>query len=148
MISEKLTTIFDRVIDLVFGVILAFIMLGIMIGTCQLFVTTWDLLKFDGITGHYIDLISDVLTLYVLIELSRSLVEYFSTQRLRLTFIIDGAIVFIIREILIGMFKHQIDPQMLYALSAFLFVLGALRLGTDLVYQKEKATLANTKNEA
>ena len=148
MISEKLTTIFDRVIDLVFGVILAFIMLGIMIGTCQLFVTTWDLLKFDGITGHYIDLISDVLTLYVLIELSRSLVEYFSTQRLRLTFIIDGAIVFIIREILIGMFKHQIDPQMLYALSAFLFVLGALRLGTDLVYQKEKATLTNTKNEA
>lgn len=147
MISEKLRTVFDRVIDTVFGIILAFIMLGIMIGTCQLFVTTWDLLKFDGITGHYIDLISDVLTLYVLIELSRSLVEYFNTRRLRLTFIVDGAIVFVIREILIAMFKHELEPQMLYALSVFLFVLGALRLGTDFAYQKEKATLSQSENE-
>ena len=137
LISTKLKKIFDSVVDVVFGVILIFIMLGIAIGTAQIFITTWGLLSFEGITGHYIDIIADVLTLYVLIELSRSLVEYFSTKRLRLTSIIDGAIVFVIREILIGLFKHTIEPQMLYALSAFVLVLGLLRFGSIFFYQRE-----------
>lgn len=139
MISEKIKKIFDMSVNIVFGIILAFITLGIILGTIQLFGSVWDLFKMQGVTGHYIDLIADVLTLYVLVELSRSLVEYFSSHKLRLTFIVDAAIIFIIREILIGLFKHKIEPDMLYALSAFLLVLGALRTAGILVYQREKA---------
>lgn len=139
MISEKIKKIFDMSVNIVFGIILAFITLGIILGTIQLFDSVWDLFKMQGVTGHYIDLIADVLTLYVLVELSRSLVEYFSSHKLRLTFIVDAAIIFIIREILIGLFKHKIEPDMLYALSAFLLVLGALRTAGILVYQREKA---------
>jgi len=138
MTTHRIKALFDRTIDIVFGIILVFIVLAIAIGTIQLFITTWELLAFEGITGHYIDLIADVLTLYVLIELSRSLVEYFSTHRLRLTFIVDAAIVFVIREILILLFKHELRPDMLYALTAFLFVLGALRIASVLVYQRER----------
>ena len=138
MLSEQIKVYFDKAVDIVFGVILIFIIIGISIGTVQLFVTTWKLLAFEGITGHYINIIADVLTLYVLIELSRSLVEYFNTHKLRLTFIVDAAIVFVLREILIALFKHEIKPDMLYALSVFLFVLGALRIGSVLVFQREK----------
>ncbi|WP_125779230.1 phosphate-starvation-inducible PsiE family protein [Pseudoalteromonas rubra] len=138
MISNKIKVVFDRSVDAIFAVILLFIIIGIAIGTLQLVVTTWKLLAFKGITGHYIDIIADVLTLYVLIELSRSLVEYFNTHRLRLTFIVDGAIVFVIREILIALFKHDLKADMIYAFSAFLFVLGALRIASVLVYQREK----------
>ena len=138
MISEKIKVYFDKMIDVVFAVILIFIIIGIAIGTVQLFVSTWKLLAFEGITGHYIDLIADVLTLYVLIELSRSLVEYFNTKHLRLTFIVDAAIVFVLREILITLFKHELKPDMLYAFSAFILVLGALRIGSVLLYQREK----------
>ena len=107
-LTAKLSQLFDTTVKVVFGIILLFIVLAIAIGTIQLFITTWNLLAFKGITGHYIDLIADVLTLYVLIELARSLVEYFSNHKLRLTFIVDAAIVFVIREILIGLFKHEI----------------------------------------
>jgi uncharacterized membrane protein (DUF373 family) len=138
MISERIKTYFDKTIDLVFGLILVFIIVGIAIGVAQLFVTTLGLLVFEGITGQYINIIADVLTLYVLIELSKSLVEYFNTHRLRLTFIVDAAIIFVLREILISLFKHELEPQMLYAFSAFLLVLGALRIGSVLVYQREK----------
>ena len=138
MISERIKTYFDKTVDLVFGLILVFIIVGIAIGVAQLFVTTVGLLVFEGITGHYINIIADVLTLYVLIELSKSLVEYFNTHRLRLTFIVDAAIIFVLREILISLFKHELEPQMLYAFSAFLLVLGALRIGSVLVYQREK----------
>lgn len=137
-INTEISRLFDATVKIVFGIILLFIILAIAIGTIQLFITTWDLLAFKGITGHYIDLIADVLTLYVLIELARSLVEYFSTNKLRLTFIVDAAIVFVIREILIALFKHELKVDMLYALSAFLFVLGALRIASVLVHHKEK----------
>lgn len=138
MISEKIKIYFDRTVDVVFGIILVFIIIGIAIGAAQLFFTTWDLLTFEGITGHYIGIISDVLTLYVLIELSRSLVEYFNAHKLRLTFIIDASIVFVLRETLITLFKHELKPEMLYAFSAFLLVLGVLRTASVVVYQREK----------
>ncbi|GAB2902763.1 hypothetical protein GCM10027180_36470 [Microbulbifer echini] len=138
MISEKIKTYFDKAVDIVFGIILVFIIIGVAIGTLQLFLTTWKLFSFEGITGHYIDIITDVLTLYVLIELSRSLIEYFHTHKLRLTYIVDAAIVFVLREILISLFKHEIKSEMLYAFSAFIFVLGALRISSILVYQREK----------
>ncbi|MEE4109986.1 MAG: phosphate-starvation-inducible PsiE family protein [Halieaceae bacterium] len=137
-LTFRLRRIFDRFVDVVFGAILIFILIGIAIGTVQLFVSVWELLRFEGISGKYIDLISDVLTLYVLIELSRSLVEYFNTQRLRLTFIVDAAIVFIIRELLILLFKQEISVQMTFALAALLFVLGALRTASIIVYQRER----------
>ncbi|MFA0813996.1 phosphate-starvation-inducible PsiE family protein [Microbulbifer epialgicus] len=138
MKSDKIKKYFDGVVDFVFAVILVFIIVGIAIGTVQLFITTWKLLSFEGITGHYIGIITDVLTLYVLIELSRSLVEYFNTHKLRLTFIVDAAIVFVLREILISLFKHEVKAEMLYAFSAFILVLGVLRISSILVYHREK----------
>jgi len=138
MISKNIRPIFDQIIDVVFSIILLFIILGIAIGSVQLFLSLWELLKFEGVTGHYIDIIADVLTLYVLVELSRSLVEYFDSHKLRLTYIVDAAIVFVIREILIMLFKHELKYEMIYALSALLFVLGMIRLGSILAYQKEK----------
>lgn len=112
MISEKVKWFFDKSVDIVFSVILLFIIIGIAVGTVQLFITTWELFHFKGITGHYINIIADVLTLYVLIELSRSLVEYFVSQKLRLTFILDGVIVFILRDVMmvVSIFLCEIIP--------------------------------------
>ncbi|MDH5765376.1 MAG: phosphate-starvation-inducible PsiE family protein [Gammaproteobacteria bacterium] len=138
MISKRFMNAFDSVVDVVFSLILIFIMLGIAIGAVQLVFSIWELFKFEGITGHYIDVITDVLTLYVLVELSRSLVEYFNCHRLRLTFIVDAAIVFIIREILILLFKHETSADMLYAFSALLLVLGVIRFSSVIAYQYEK----------
>ena len=107
IISQKLLGIYYKFVDVVFAIILIFIIFGIAIGTFMLFDEVWLLVKLKGVTGHYIDLIADVLTLYVLVELSRSLIEYFHTHKLRLTFIVDAAIVFVIREILIGLFKTR-----------------------------------------
>ncbi len=146
-ISIKIKNIFDSVIDIVFGIILLFIIIGIAIGTIQLFASVWSMLRFEGITGHYIDFIADVLTLYVLVELSRSLVEYFNSSKLRLTFIIDAAIVFIIRELLIGLFKHEVEANMLFAFSAIMLVLGIIRIGSIIVYQREKNICSETHEE-
>ena len=128
------TKIFDRAVNLIFGVLLLFITFGIVIGVIRLFLQLGDLVINTDITSSYVRIVSDVLTLFVLIELSRSLVSHFDEHRLRLTFIADAGIVFVLREIMIKLFEHKISPDELYALSALLFVLGSLRTASVLVY--------------
>ena len=90
-------------------------------------------------------IVSEVLTLFILVELSRSLADYFREQRLRLTFIVDAGIVFVLREIMIKLFENKIEPGEIYALSVLVFVLGCLRIGSVLVFQREKRMLASAE---
>jgi len=131
----------------VFAVILLFLALGILIGAGKLFLQLGTLFASGKITGSYLQIISDVLSLFILVELSRSLVDYFEAQRLRMTFIVDAGIVFVLREIMIGLFQHKSTPAEIYALSALLFVLGALRITSALVYQRELAVTSRADSE-
>ena len=133
--------LFDRLTDYIFGVLLIFITLGLIIGVLRLFLSLGDLMRYTGSSREYLHIISEVLTLFILIELSRSLAEYFNTHRLRMTFIVDAGIVFVLREIMIKLFEETIQVEQIYAMSTLLFVLGALRIGSILVFQREKQIL-------
>lgn len=129
--------LFDRAIRVVFGILLLFLTLSIIIGVGHLFVILGNMVIHRELTRDYQDIISGILTLFIVIELARSLVEYFNVNRLRMTFIVDAAIVFVLREIMIQLFEHRMTPPDLYALSALLFVLTVLRIGSMLLYQRE-----------
>lgn len=134
----QLLPLFEKLTGAVISVMLLFITLGIITGVVQLFLTLGDLLATKELADQYQQIISEVLTLFILIELSRTLVDYFTTHRLRMTFIVDAAIVFLLREIMIKIFEHKITPEEVYALSTLLLVLGALRIGSIVVFQREK----------
>jgi len=136
--KSTLMKLYDKVLYGAFSILLLFIALGIIIGVFRLFLNLGNLLVNEDITRHYMRIISEVLTLFILIELSRSLTDYFGEHRLRMTFIVDAGIVFVLREIMIKLFEHQIAPGEIYALSSLLFVLGCLRIGSVLVFQREK----------
>ncbi|HEX8009407.1 MAG TPA: phosphate-starvation-inducible PsiE family protein [Casimicrobiaceae bacterium] len=140
--------LFERMIGIVFGVMLLFLVLAIAIGTVRLFVRLPALLTWEDVTSHHVRIVSDVLTLFIMVELSRSLADYFTTHRLRLTFIVDAGIVFILREVMIKLFEAKIEIAELYALSALLAVLGTLRTASVIVFQREKAMLEDLARAA
>lgn len=127
---------FDWTLNIVFSLLIVFLTLSIIIGVVRMFLTVGDLLAERELATDFLRVMSDVLTLFILIELSRSLVEYFNTHRLRMTFIVDAAIVFVLRELMIQLFEHKITPPEIYAMSALLLVLTALRIGSIVVYQR------------
>jgi len=129
--------IFDRVVNWIFTFILIVLILAMLIGAGKMLMSVWTVFGTPGVTGKYLTLITDVLTLFVLIELSKSLVDYFHANRLRMTFIVDAAIVFFIREIMIMIFQQKTTPAEIYAISALLLVLTVLRLGSILMFQRE-----------
>ncbi len=146
-IKQRFIDVFNRSTDVVFAVILVFILFGIAIGVLRLFLEVSDLLVLKRVSGSYLPIISDVLTLFILVELSRSLIDYFDLHRLRLTFIIDAGIVFVLRELMIKMFENKVSVEEMVAISTVLFVLGALRLGSVFAFQREKQMLEALRNE-
>lgn len=128
---------FDRVVAVVFGAMMFVITVGLIIGVASLFLDIGNLLVERKLTAGYLQIISSVLTLFILIELLRSIVEYFTAKRLRMTFIVDAAIVFVLREVMIKLFEHKITPEEIYAMSVLLLVLTALRMGSMWMYQRD-----------
>ncbi len=139
--------LFELVTRWVFGVMLVFLTLGIIIGTLRLFLTLGNLFIFGDITGNYVSIVSDILTLFILIELSRSLADYFTAHRLRLTFIVDATLVFVMRDIMIGLFENKLANNDLYALAAMLLALAVLRIGSVVVFQRERHMLEQLGRE-
>ncbi len=136
--SQLALKFFFRFTDVIFALMLAILSLAILLGTVKLILHLWPLIHSQDITGSYFDIITDVLSLFVVIELSRSLAEYFHLQRLRLTFIADAAIVSVLRDVMIGLFKQQLSVELILSLSALVLVLGALRTSAVLVFQRER----------
>ena len=95
VVSDRVKLLFERVVDSLFGLLLAFLF-GILIGA-----RSRPLLRPGNCCA------SKVLPGTALIEL----------------------------------FKHEIEAQTRYAFSAFLRVLGALRISSVLVYRREKRFL-------
>ena len=131
----NLLNVFHGVIDAIFGVILLMITFGIMIGVLHLFKTVGVLMVHKELTQDFQSIISELLTLFILVELIRSIVDYFTSRQLRITFIVDATIVFILREIMIDLFETKINPDQIYAISALLLVLSILRFGSIMLYR-------------
>ena len=68
-------------------------------------------------------------------------------HQLRLTFIIDAGIVFVLRELMIKMFENNLSVEEMFAISTVLFVLGASRLGSVFAFQREKQMLEALRSE-
>ena len=136
--STKINKIYNTTIDLVFAIILLFVTVTMIIGVVRLFYRLFELIQAGGITGSYLYIFTDVLTLFILIELSRSLLEHFISHRILLIPIIDAGFVFVLRHIMIELFNHKLDTNGIYALSVLLLALGAIRVGVSIISQREK----------
>lgn len=125
---------FNKVTGLIFGIILLFTTLALLIGAFRLFYNLFELVGKSGVTGNYLYIFSDVLTLVILLELSRSLFQYFMDHSIRLPIILDAGMVFVLRDIMIGLYEQKLKADDIYALSTLMLVLGVVRIGLGFYY--------------
>lgn len=74
------------------------------------------------------DMMIDVLSVFVLIELFRTFTDYLEFHRIRLRVLSEVGIAFILREIFIGLYNHTMDWPDTLALTALLAVLVGARV--------------------
>jgi uncharacterized membrane protein (DUF373 family) len=118
---------FNRIMDLFFKAMIFFVVLVLGVGLVRLFLEVWTIMAGSDLKQAFGFTVTSLLTFFIILELFKSLIEYFREHRLKLTFIVDATLVFILREIMIGLYEHQSSPLLLAALAFLALVLGALR---------------------
>ena len=118
---------FNRVIDLFFKLLIFFVVIVLAMGLVRLFWETWRIMAASELKDAFSFTVTNLLTFFIILELFKSLVEYFREHRLRLTFIVDATLVFILREVMISLYQHQSPPLLITALAFLALVLGVLR---------------------
>jgi len=74
------------------------------------------------------ELVIDVLSVFVLIELFRTFTDYLQFHRVRLRVLAEVGIAFILREIFIGLYGHSMQWTEILALAVLLAVLVTARI--------------------
>jgi len=127
-VRARILRFYERFLDLIV-VVLIFVMLITLLASVVGVV--WDvyetILSFReeaAIQG----LVADVLSVFVLIELFRTFTDYLEFHRIRLRVLSEVAIVFVLRELFIGLYAHRLGPMDLIATAVLLAVLIGARI--------------------
>jgi|SRR2546422_2944425 uncharacterized membrane protein (DUF373 family) len=139
-LTSRALTVYRKILDaivtsLVFVMVLTLI--GAVAGLVLDFVAAADSFR-TAVSGHSpthgvvdgIDreLVIDVLSVFVLIELFRTFTEYLEFHRVRLRVLAEVGVAFILREIFIGLYDRSMDWHQILALAALLAVLVTARI--------------------
>jgi uncharacterized membrane protein (DUF373 family) len=119
---------FNRIVDVIVRLLMPLAIVALMLGIARVFLDLWAVYKSPSIAAGFDLLVTDILSMFVVIELLKSIIEYFEVHRIKITFILDAAVVFVVREVMIGLYKHALGAGEIAALSALLLVLGAFRI--------------------
>jgi uncharacterized membrane protein (DUF373 family) len=132
---------FRRAVDLVVKLLMPLAIVALMMGIARVFLDVWQVWRGPSIAMAFDVLVTDILSMFVVIELLKSIVEYFEIHRLKITFILDAAIVFVLREVMIGLYKREMHAPEIAALAAMLLVMGAVRIAAVRFSPPERSSI-------
>lgn len=75
-------------------------------------------------------LIKDSLSVFILIEIIKSINDYIALKRVRISVIIDISIIILLRELVIGLYQHNITTEFSILITGITFILVIIRILT------------------
>ncbi len=136
-IDGAATRLFRRMADWTVKVLVPVAIVALMMAVARVFLDLWHAWQSPTIGEGFDLLITDILSAFVVIELLKSIVEYFDAHRLKIVLILDAAVVFLVREAMIGLFQHKLEAAEVAALAALLAVVGAFRIAASRLLPEE-----------
>ena len=129
---------FRKTVDILIKMMIPLVILTLMMGVARIILDLRAVFTSPTIAAGFDLMVTNILSMFVIIELLRSIIEYFELHRLRITFITDAVIVFVLREIMIGLYQRSLASLDVLALAALISIMGVLRT-LAIVFSPEKA---------
>jgi uncharacterized membrane protein (DUF373 family) len=124
--------VFDTIIRYVTFSILYVLLIAIIVGLLNLVYNVlyimYEFLGGNFIHINFIEIVVGVLTIFILIDLFKTFVDYREHKRIRLVYITDATILIVMREIAVGVYVSRIEYEFILSLSILILVLGIIRL--------------------
>jgi uncharacterized membrane protein (DUF373 family) len=118
---------FNKFIDILIKCMIPLVIIALLLGIARVVLDLRVVFASPTVAVGFDLLITNILSLFVVIELLKSVLEYFENHRIKLTFITDAALVFVLREIMIGLFQHAMEAREVLALAVLILVIGGVR---------------------
>ncbi|NJD53682.1 MAG: hypothetical protein FIB07_12535 [Candidatus Methanoperedens sp.] len=129
--------IFKKVTDSIVTIILYILLLALIAGMLRILLDIGSV-AIDSLDGGFNKIVTNVLTLFIVIEFFKTFADYSRFERIKLTDITDVTILITMREATVGFYSKTFGFETIFALSALLLVLGVIRV-MAIRYSPEKA---------
>ena len=107
--------IFKMVIDSVTLIILYILLLTLLMGVIHILLNIKSIL-FETLGDGFGQIVTGVLTIFVLIDLFKTFVDFREHEEIRITYVTDATILIVMREIAGGLYAQRYDSQFLLGL--------------------------------
>jgi uncharacterized membrane protein (DUF373 family) len=115
--------LFKIIIDLITIIVLYVLILALLSGVINILLQI-KLILFGTLGGGFGQIVSNVLTIFVLIDLFKTFVDFREHEEIRITYVTDATILIVMREIAAGVYDQRFDFQFILGLSTLLLILG------------------------
>ncbi|HOO38387.1 MAG TPA: phosphate-starvation-inducible PsiE family protein [Deltaproteobacteria bacterium] len=120
--------IFNFSLQIIINILVVYIIVVLVIGLGKTLLGINSLLTWGPVGSTFAGVVTEILTFLVIIELFRSFVEYFREHRIRLNNMMDPAIIFVIRELIVDLYtQDSLSWQTLMGFSILILSLGVVR---------------------
>lgn len=124
----RILRFFNTVVGYIINVLIVYIIGILMAGLVKVVIPPNAAFGIEFVDLDLSRSVTDILTFLVMIELFRSFIEYLKVRRIRLHSMIDPAIIFIIRELIVMLYSHaSLTGGTLLGFAALLLSLGCIR---------------------
>lgn len=122
----KRVNILDFSIGVTLFVLEVIISLGLALGVYNLIYSVYE--SYPDTSQMFKHFIHHTLSLFVAIEVIKSINDYFKYRRIRIYLIIDMSIIIILRELILGLYQHSISEVFALTLTSIAFLLILMRV--------------------
>ncbi|HEX7575200.1 MAG TPA: phosphate-starvation-inducible PsiE family protein [Candidatus Methanoperedens sp.] len=119
--------IFKKITDSIITIVLYVLLLALIAGMLRILLDVRTV-AIDSLEGGFNKIVTNVLTLFIVIEFFKTFADYSKLERIKLTDITDVTILITMREVTVGLYSKSIGYETIFALSALLLVLGVIRV--------------------
>jgi uncharacterized membrane protein (DUF373 family) len=119
--------IFKKITDSIVTVVLYVLLLTLIAGMLRILLDIPSV-TIDSLEGGFNKIVTNVLTLFIVIEFFKTFADYSKFERIKLTDITDVTILIAMREVTVGLYSRSFGYEIIFSLSALLLVLGVIRV--------------------
>ena len=120
-------TVFGRSVELIVNILIIYTIVILLIGLVQTIAGIKILLAAASFSEGFTLVVSDLLTFMVIIELFKGFVDFFKAKRFSLHNMLDPAILFVIRELIVALYREHYDWATMLGFSALILAMGLCR---------------------
>ncbi|TAN44637.1 MAG: hypothetical protein EPN24_02675 [Candidatus Methanoperedens sp.] len=118
---------FKKITDSIVTIVLYVLLLTLIAGMLRILLDICYV-AIDSVEGGFNKIVTNVLTLFIVIEFFKTFADYSKHERIKLTDITDVTILIAMREVTAGLYSRSFGYETIFALSSLLLVLGVIRV--------------------